>query len=114
MRRDAQASAALAALGRIRAAVALSVALAVLSILDLVSTEVSMAHGAVELNPLMAPLLGTPWAVAVKAGLPLVVVALAMRVRSTAIVPYLRVAVAAYLAVVLFTTTQLVVVVGVG
>lgn len=94
------------------AAVALAVALFALSALDLVSTEVSLAHGAVELNPLMAPLLGTPWAVVVKIGIPAVVVALALRVRSSTVIPALRIAVATYLGVVLFTTAQLVIVLG--
>lgn len=95
-----------------RAAVALALALAALSTLDLVVTEIGVSRfGAVELNPLMAPLLGTMWAPLLKVGLPTVIVLFASRIRTRFVFRALRTLVAAYLVVAVFTTGQLLLVV---
>lgn len=66
-----------------RVAVVLSLFLLALNVLDTVATNVLVGNfGAVEINPLMAPLVGTGWMVALKVGLPLVVIALSTRVKS--------------------------------
>lgn len=62
---------------------ALAVVLFALSALDLVITELAVARlGAIELNPLMSPLIGTPWAMAVKLSIPAAVVLTVHRTRS--------------------------------
>jgi hypothetical protein len=95
-----------------RAAVALALALAALSTLDLVVTEIGVSRfGAVELNPLIAPLLGTMWAPLLKVGLPTVIVLFASRIRTRFVFRALRTLVAAYLVVAVFTTGQLLLVV---
>lgn len=66
-----------------RVAVVLALALLVLNVLDTVATNILVGDfGAVELNPLMAPLVGTGWMVLLKVGLPIVVIALASRVKT--------------------------------
>jgi hypothetical protein len=66
-----------------RVAVVLALALLVLNVLDTVATNILVGNfGAVELNPLMAPLVGTGWMVLLKVGLPIVVIVLAARVSS--------------------------------
>jgi hypothetical protein len=93
--------------------VALAVALFALSALDLVVTEIGVVYyGATELNPLMASILGTPWALVVKLGLPAVIVILAYKVRTAFAVRALRVAVAVYVVVVIFNLAQFAVVAG--
>ena len=87
--------------------VALAVALLALSALDLVVTEIGVVrYGATELNPLVASILGTPWAVLIKVGLPAVIVLLAYRVRTEFAVRALRIAVAVYIVVVSFNLAQ--------
>lgn len=87
--------------------VALAVALFALSALDLVVTEIGVVHyGATEMNPLMAPMLGTPWALVVKIGLPGFILLLAHKVRTTFAIRALRTAVAVYLVVVCFNLIQ--------
>ncbi len=64
--------------------------------------------GAIEINPLMAPLVGTGWMVLLKVGLPVVVIALASRVRSRRSVTLLSIVVAVYVGVVTLGLGQLV------
>jgi predicted anti-sigma-YlaC factor YlaD len=88
-------------------AFALAFALLTLNILDLMVTDLGLRHlGAVEINPFMAPLLGSPWAAAVKIGLPLGIMLLAARIRRPRIVLFLRVAVLIYLLVAVITLGQ--------
>jgi hypothetical protein len=90
-----------------RGAFALALALVALNILDYTITNFTIEKlGAVELNPLFAPLIGTPWALAVKIGLPLIVVLLASAIRSTKALTFLRTVVAIYLAVAIFGLGQ--------
>jgi len=94
---------------RQRDAVALAFALLTLSALDLVVTEIAVRHlGAVELNPLVEPLLGTGWAPLFKVGLPAVILLFASRIRTSMVFGALRTLVAVYLAVAVFTTGQFV------
>jgi hypothetical protein len=89
-------------------ATALAIALLALNVLDVVVTDFSVQRlGAVEINPLMAPLIGTPWALAVKVSLPLLVVVLASRLRSWRMVKFLRALVILYLVVVLVNVAQI-------
>lgn len=88
-------------------ATALAIALLALNVLDVVVTNFSVDHlGAVEVNPLMAPLIGTPWAFAVKIALPLIVITLATRLRSWRMVKLLRALVMLYMVVVMFNIAQ--------
>ncbi|MGI9641685.1 MAG: DUF5658 family protein [Acidimicrobiia bacterium] len=88
-------------------ATALAIALLALNVLDVVVTEFSVTHlGAVEINPLMAPLIGTPWAFVLKVALPLIVITLATRLRSWRLVKFLRGMVALYIVIVLFNISQ--------
>ena len=90
-----------------RGAFALALALVALNILDYTVTNFNIENlGAVELNPLFAPLIGTPWALVVKIGLPLTVVLLASAIRSTKALMLLRTVVAIYLAVAIFGLGQ--------
>lgn len=91
-----------------RTAVSLAVALLALNILDIVATELIVGSlGAVEVNPVMAPLVGTPWAATLKIAIPVCVIALATRVTSQRMVGFLRVAVALYLVVTLSLVGQI-------
>ena len=91
-----------------RTAVALAVSLLLLSTLDLSITDLVIEqYGGIELNPIMRPLLEAPWtAVISKVGIPILIVGIALASRSWRIVRYLRVAVALYMAVVIFTLSQ--------
>ncbi len=83
-----------------RTAVSLAVALLALNILDIATTTLVVERfGAVEVNPLMAPLIGTPAALLLKLGIPMGIVVLAARVRTRFAVNGLRVAVALYVCV---------------
>jgi hypothetical protein len=83
-----------------RVAVVLALFLLALNVLDTVATNVLVGNfGAVEINPLMAPLVGTGWMIALKVGLPLVVIALCTRVRSRRPVILLSILVAFYVLV---------------
>jgi hypothetical protein len=91
-----------------RTAFALSFALLALNALDLTVTSFNIEYlGAIELNRIVAPLLGTPWVVMLKIGIPVLTVILAARVRSSWILTFLRIAVSIYLAVVIVGVGQL-------
>lgn len=91
-----------------RGAAALALALVALNILDYMVTQFNIENlGAVELNPLFAPLIGTPWALVVKIVLPLGVVFLASAIRSTKALTLLRAVVAIYLVVAIFGLGQI-------
>ena len=91
-----------------KAALALAFALLALNALDLTVTMFNIENlGAVELNRLVAPLLGTPWALVLKLGIPIGIIALATRVTSVWTVNFLRVAVSIYLVVVMIGVGQL-------
>ena len=91
-----------------QAAVALAVALLALNVLDLMVTNLNVGtFGAVEINPLMAPLIGTPWAPIVKIGIPLGIIALAPWGRSVRMLGLLRAVVAIYLVIVIVGVGQL-------
>lgn len=93
-----------------RVAVTLSILLLVLSAVDLVVTEIGIRHfGGVELNPLLAPLIGTPWALVVKLGLPATILLLAPKARAPFIARALKLAVVFYVAITVFNVTQLIV-----
>lgn len=83
-----------------RTAVALGVALLALNVLDLLVTNLIIERfGGLEVNPLMAPMIGTPSAMIVKVGICVVVIALATRITSPRMVTFLRLAVVVYLIV---------------
>jgi hypothetical protein len=89
-------------------AIALGIALVALNVLDLTVTDLSIRHfGATELNPIMAALLGTPWAVLLKVGLPTAILALTPRLCSGRAVLYLRMAVGVYMVVAIVNLGQL-------
>jgi hypothetical protein len=83
-------------------AVALAITLFTLNVIDIFITDFNITRfGATEVNALFAPLLDTPWALALKIGVPIVIVALATGVRSLRALTALQVAVAIYMAVVI-------------
>jgi hypothetical protein len=91
-----------------RAAVALAVALLALNVLDLMVTNLNVGRfGAVEINPLMAPLIGTHWAPIVKIGIPLGIIALAPWGRSARMLGLLRTVVAIYVVIAVIGVGQL-------
>jgi hypothetical protein len=91
-----------------RAAMALAFALLALNVLDLTVTNFNINNlGAVEVNPLVAPLIGTPWAVAVKIGIPVGILAMAPWAISTRMLGWLRVVVAIYLTIAIIGVGQL-------
>ena len=68
-----------------------------LNVLDTVATNILVLDfGAIEINPLMAPLVGTGWMVLLKVGLPVVAIALDTRVGSRRSVTLLSIVVAVY------------------
>ncbi len=90
-----------------KAAAALAFALLALNVLDLTVTNFNIhTLGAVELNPLMAPLIGTPWAVVAKIGLPVGIVIMAPWGRSNRMLGALRVVVAIYLVIAIIGVGQ--------
>ncbi|HSJ70815.1 MAG TPA: DUF5658 family protein [Acidimicrobiia bacterium] len=90
------------------AAIALGVALVALNVLDLMVTDLSIRHfGATEVNPIMAAVLGTPWAVLLKVGLPTAILALTPHLRSGRALVYLRTAVFIYMVVTIVNLGQL-------
>lgn len=90
-----------------RSGVSLAIALVALSTLDLVVTDLAIRSlGAVEINPLMAQFLGTPWALAVKIGIPIGIVAMATQLNSWRVVNALRIVVGLYMTVAIFTIGQ--------
>lgn len=92
-----------------KVAVALAIALLALNILDIVVTNVLVeGFGATEVNPLMAPLVGTPWMVVLKVGIPIVVIGLATRVSSRRSAALLSIVVAVYVLVTAFGLGQIV------
>ncbi len=83
------------------AAAALAVALLTLNIIDLWFTNFNIDNlGATEVNGLSAPFIGTPWAVILKVGIPVGIIALAVGVRTVRALGVLRAAVAVYMVVV--------------
>ena len=91
-----------------RTAVALAVSLLLLSTLDLSITDLVIEEfGGRELNPLMQQLLLAPWAAVIsKVGLPIVCIGIALVSQSWRVVRLLRIAVALYMGVVIFTLSQ--------
>ena len=90
-----------------RTAVALGVALLALNVLDLFVTNLMIDRfGGIEVNPLMAPLIGTPSAMLVKVGICVAVIVLATRITSTRLVIGLRVVVAVYVIVTTVNISQ--------
>jgi hypothetical protein len=90
------------------AAIALGFALVALNVLDLMATDLSIRHfGATEVNPIMAAVLGTPWAVLVKLGVPMAILAVTPHVRSARGLVYLRLAVGVYIVVAIVNLGQL-------
>jgi len=88
----------------------LAVVLLGLSAIDLAITELAIRRlGAVELNPLMEPLIGTPWAVVVKLGIPALVVVTVHRARSRLVAVALAGTVAFYGTVSVVNVTQVLV-----
>ncbi len=88
-------------------AAALAITLLTLNVIDLVVTNLNIMHfGATELNLLVAPLLGTPWAVIATVGIPLAIVVLGMGVRSVQELRAIQVAVGIYMVVVLLGVGQ--------
>ncbi len=91
-------------------AVALAITLFTLNVIDIFITDFNIIRfGATEMNALFAPLLDTPWAVALKVGIPIVIVILATGVRSLRALTALQVAVAIYMAVVIIGVGQAVI-----
>ncbi len=89
-------------------AIALAFALVTLNVLDLMVTQLSVAHfGASEINPIVAPLLGTPWAVVLKVGLPAAILALTPLVRRRRSLVYLRLVVGIYMVVAIVNVGQI-------
>jgi hypothetical protein len=92
-----------------KAAVALALALLLLNILDVTVTNFNIKNlGAVEVNPLMAPMIGTPWAAVFKVGIPITIIAMATWGRSFRLLGVLRVVVGVYLVVVIIGLGQIV------
>ena len=90
-----------------KAAAALALALLILNILDVTVTNFNIKNlGAVELNPLMAPMIGTPWAVVFKVGIPITIIAMATWGRSFRLLGVLRAVVGIYLVVVIIGLGQ--------
>lgn len=82
-------------------AVALGLALLALNVLDTVATNILVRDfGAVEINPVMVPLVGTAWMVVLKVGFPIVAIALATRINTRRSVALLAIVVAIYVLVV--------------
>ena len=86
---------------------AFAIMLLVLSAVDLLTTEMSLRLGAVELNPLVSPIVGTPWMVLVKLGIPAAVVLAAPIAKTIVVARALKLAVIVYIAVAVFNVTQL-------
>jgi len=92
-----------------KAAVALALALLLLNILDVTVTNFNIRNlGAVEMNPLMAPMIGTPWAAVFKVGIPIAIIAMATWGRSFRLLGILRAVVGIYLVVVIIGLGQVV------
>ena len=92
-----------------KAAAALALALLLLNILDVTVTNFNIENlAAVEMNPLMAPMIGTPWAVIFKIGVPVAIIAMAIWGRTFRLLGVLRVVVVIYLAVVILGVGQIV------
>ncbi len=89
------------------AAAALAIALLTLNVIDLWFTNFNIESlGAAEVNGLFAPLIGTPWAVILKVGIPVGIIALAVGVRSVRALSALCGAVGVYMVVVLLGVGQ--------
>lgn len=93
---------------RRHAAVALAVAILALNVLDLTVTNFNVNRlGAVEINPIMAPLIGTPWAAVVKIGIPILILAMAPLVGSVRMLGLLRTVVAIYMVIAIIGVGQI-------
>jgi hypothetical protein len=91
-----------------KAAVALALALLLLNILDVTVTNFNIKNlGAVEVNPLMAPIIGTPWAAVFKVGISIAIIAMATWGRSFRLLGVLRIVVGIYLVVVIIGLGQI-------
>ena len=89
------------------AATALAIALLGLNVLDILVTELAIDRfGGIEVNPLMAPIVGTTTGFGLKVLIPLVILALATRARTWHSVTTLRVVVAVYLLVAIIGVGQ--------
>ena len=85
-----------------------AVALAVLAVLDLVTTRTILARGGVEANPLVAPWVGTPWFVFAKTvGISAVMIWAVVSIKTTWIARVLYGVAAAYAVVVTSNLIQL-------
>jgi hypothetical protein len=92
-----------------KAAAALALALLLLNVLDVTVTNFNIKNlGAVEMNPLMAPIIGTPWATVFKVGIPITIIAMATWGRSFRLLGVLRIVVVIYLVVVISGLAQIV------
>ena len=90
------------------AATALAIALLGLNLLDIMVTELAIDRfGAIEVNPLMAPIVGSQMASGLKVLIPLVILALATRARTRHSVMTLRIVVAIYLLVAIIGVGQI-------
>jgi hypothetical protein len=90
-----------------KASAALALALLALNILDIAVTNLVVSDfGAVELNPLMAPLIGTPWSVVLKIGIPLGIVVMTTRSGSVRLFGLLRVVVGVYVVIAIVNVGQ--------
>jgi len=93
---------------RRHAAIALAFAILALNVLDLTVTNFNVDRlGAVEINPIMAPLIGTPWAVVVKIGIPILIIAMAPLGRSFRMLGVLRIVVAIYMVIAIIGIGQI-------
>ena len=89
------------------AATALATALLALNVLDIMVTELAIRYlGAIEVNPLMAPLIGTAWAPGLKILVPLAIVVMATRARSWQVVTALRIVVGIYMVIAIIGVGQ--------
>lgn len=92
-----------------RVAVALAIALLILNVVDIAATNRLVGSlGAIEVNPLMAPLVGTPWMVVLKVGIPAAVISLATRISSRRSVASLSIVVGIYVLVAAINLGQIV------
>lgn len=91
-----------------KATTSLALALLLLNILDVTVTNFNIENlAAVEVNPLMAPMIGTPWAVIAKIGIPIAIVVMAIWGRTSRLLGPLRFVVAIYLVVVIIGVGQI-------
>jgi hypothetical protein len=91
-------------------ATALAITLFTLNLIDIFITDFNITRfAATEASALFAPLLDTPWALALKVGIPIAIIVLATGVRSLRALTALQMAVAIYMAVVIIGVGQAVI-----